>query len=121
MTTESTWVAYVVQKRLAVMGTQFNSCPFCGSSVFGFTAILGDDYISDIEIVEISDHEISADCLDEKTAAIVIRGMAENGELESYEDLPDIYIIKSPCGCFMRAPSIPKLVEKWNKRGKVAE
>ena len=113
---ENTWVTYIVQKRLAVMGTQFEPCPFCGSRVFGFTAILGDDFISDIEIVEISDVEICSDCLDEKTAKTVIRGMAENGELESYEDLPDVYVIRSPCGCFMRAPSIPELVEKWNNR-----
>jgi len=113
---ESTWVTYIIQKRLAVMGTQFDRCPFCGSKIYKFQAILGDDFVTDVEIVQVSDIEISSDCLDDKTAAIVVHGMADNGELEQYEDLPDSYLIKSPCGCVMSAPNIPDLVEKWNNR-----
>ena len=113
---ECSWVAYIIQRRLAIMGTKFDRCPFCGSNIYKFQAILGDDFVTDIEIAEISDIEICSDCLDDKTAAIAVRGMADNGELEQYEDLPDCYMIQSPCGCFMRAPSIPELVEKWNNR-----
>ena len=113
---ECSWVTYIVQRRLAIMGTQFERCPFCGSKVFKFRALLDDDFVTDVEIAQISDIEICADNLDEKTAAIVIRGMADNGDLESYKDLPDSYLIKSPCGVVMSAPTIEELVEKWNNR-----